>query len=192
MSLAGRQVHDGVGTPAHRPAQLLDLFLDRGGDRGVADVGVDLHQEVAADDHRLELRVLAVGGDDRAAPGDLAAHELRVDVLADRDELHLLGDHALAGRSASGRSSCRRVATRGRGSSRLRRGGSPSPRVVTLRAGGVVDVAPRSRRWSAVILRSGTSRSPPSQHLLAGWGSESAEGRDGIVLRWSWRFPAPA
>ena len=36
----------------------------RGGDGRVADVGVDLDQEVAADDHRLELRVVDVGRDD--------------------------------------------------------------------------------------------------------------------------------
>ena len=46
-------------------------------DRRVADVGVDLDQEVAADDHRLRLGVIDVGGDDRAAAGDLVAHELR-------------------------------------------------------------------------------------------------------------------
>ena len=45
---------------------LLDLLLDRGGDRRVADVGVDLHQEVAADDHRLALGMVDVGRDDRA------------------------------------------------------------------------------------------------------------------------------
>ena len=56
---------------------LLDLFVDGGGDGRVADVGVDLHQEVAADDHRLALGVVDVGRDDRAAAGDLVAHELR-------------------------------------------------------------------------------------------------------------------
>ena len=45
--LAGREVHDRVGAPAGRPRHLLDLLLDRGGDRRVADVGVDLHQEAA-------------------------------------------------------------------------------------------------------------------------------------------------
>ena len=34
---------------------LFDFFLDAGGDGGVADVGVDLDEEVAADDHRLEF-----------------------------------------------------------------------------------------------------------------------------------------
>src|SRR4029453_18153305 len=52
--LAGREVHDRVGAPERRPLELLDFVLDRRLDGGVADVGVDLHQEVAADDHRLE------------------------------------------------------------------------------------------------------------------------------------------
>ena len=75
--LAGGEVHDGVGAPLGRPAHLLDFLLNAGGDRAVADVGVDLHQEVAPDDHRLALRVVDVGRDDRAAPGHFGADELR-------------------------------------------------------------------------------------------------------------------
>ena len=55
----------------------------RGGDGGVADVGVDLHQEVAADDDRLEFRVVDVGGNDGAAGGDLGADEFRRDEVGD-------------------------------------------------------------------------------------------------------------
>jgi len=55
----------------------------RGGDGAVADVGVDLHEEVAADDHRLKLRVVDVRGDDGAARGDFGADELRRDLLGD-------------------------------------------------------------------------------------------------------------
>ena len=51
---------------------------------------------MAADDHRLELGVIDVGGDDRAAAGHLGAHELGVEALADSDELHLGRDDALA------------------------------------------------------------------------------------------------
>ena len=76
---AGGKVHHRVGAPADRPHHLLDLFLDRRGDGGVADIGVDLHQEVAADDHRLEFAVIDVAGDDRAAARDLVAHEFRRD-----------------------------------------------------------------------------------------------------------------
>ena len=74
--LAGGEVHDGVGTPLGGPAHLFDLFLDAGGDGAVADVGVDFDEEVPADDHRLELGVVDVCGDDGAAGGDFAADEL--------------------------------------------------------------------------------------------------------------------
>ena len=124
--LSGGEVHHGVAAPADRPRHLLDLLLDAGGDRGIADVGVDLHQEIAPDDHGLGLRVIDVGGNDGAAARDLVAHELGGDglrnrgaevlprvlpaqelrerahlllpalVLADRDELHLRRDHAAA------------------------------------------------------------------------------------------------
>ena len=43
----------------------------------VADVGVDLGQEIAADDHRLEFAVVDVAGDDGAAARDFGAHEFR-------------------------------------------------------------------------------------------------------------------
>ena len=94
--LAGRQVHHRVGAPQRRPAQLLDFFFDRRRDGGVADVGVDLHQEVAADDHRLELRVIDVGGNDRSAARDFVADEIRGQAFTRRDERHLRRDLALA------------------------------------------------------------------------------------------------
>ena len=64
---AGGQIHHRVGAPADRPDQLLDFLGDGGGDGGVADIGIDLHQEVAADDHRLQFGVVDVGRDDGAA-----------------------------------------------------------------------------------------------------------------------------
>ena len=95
--VARRQVHHGVGAPARRPAQLVDLLADRRRHRRVADVRVDLHQEVAADDHRLGLRVLAIRRDDGAAAGDLVANEFGRHAFAQRAEPHLLGDLAAAG-----------------------------------------------------------------------------------------------
>ena len=92
-------------------------------DGAVADVGVDLGQEVAADDHRLAFGVVDVVGEDGAAARDLVAHEFRGDefldagaegfagvllqqqriahrvqalVLADGDVFHLRSDDALA------------------------------------------------------------------------------------------------
>ena len=95
--LAGGEVHDRVGAPAGRPDHLVDLFLDRRPDGRVAHVGVDLHQEVLADDHRLGLGVLAVDRDHRAAAGHLVAHELRGNPFARGNVLHFAGDDALLG-----------------------------------------------------------------------------------------------
>ena len=78
---AGGEIHHGVGAPAGGPHQLLHFLFDAGSDRRVADVGVDLHQEVAADDHGLRFRVVDVAGDDGTPGGHLIAHELGRDVL---------------------------------------------------------------------------------------------------------------
>src|SRR6266404_1128064 len=75
----GRKVHHGVGAPADRPHHLVDFFLHRRRHRGVADIGVDLGEKIAADDHRLELAMVDVAGNDRASPRDLGAHEFRRD-----------------------------------------------------------------------------------------------------------------
>src|SRR5690606_29673988 len=77
------EVHEGVAAPLDGPTHFLDLLVDGGGDGGVADVGVDFNQEVAADDHRLELGVVDVGGDDGAAAGDFGADKLGGDLLGD-------------------------------------------------------------------------------------------------------------
>jgi hypothetical protein len=82
--LAGREVHDRVAAPADGPGHLLDLLADRRCDGRVADVGVDLHEEVAADDHRLGFRVVDVGRQDGAPAGDFVAHEFGRDPRRDR------------------------------------------------------------------------------------------------------------
>ena len=120
--LAGRQIHDGIGAPADAPDHFLDFFVDRRGERGIADVAVDLHQEVAADDHRLQFGMVDVGGNDGAAAGHFVAHEFGRDdggnrgaetvagmlageefrqivaalVFADGDKFHFRRDDALA------------------------------------------------------------------------------------------------
>ena len=80
---AGGKIHDIVGAPLGCPSHFLDLLLDARRDGGVADVGVDLHEEIAADDHRLGFRVVDVRGDDGAAAGDLIADELRRYLVGD-------------------------------------------------------------------------------------------------------------
>ena len=86
---SGGEIHHGVGAPERRPTQFVDLFLDRRCDRGIADVRVDLHQEVPADDHRLDLRVVDVRRQDGPPAGNLIADELRIQPFAHRDERHL-------------------------------------------------------------------------------------------------------
>src|SRR5439155_24080179 len=75
--LAGGKVHDGVCSPPDCPDHLLDLFFDRGGHDGVPDIGIDFHQEVSANDHRLTLRVVDVQRNNCATSRHLVADELR-------------------------------------------------------------------------------------------------------------------
>src|SRR5690606_21357148 len=77
------EVHHRVRAPADRPDHLVDFGGDIAGDCAVADVGVDLDQEIAADRHRLGFGVVDVAGDDRAAAGGLVADELGGDVVGD-------------------------------------------------------------------------------------------------------------
>ncbi len=77
------QIHHRVGAPADGPDHFFHLFGNarRGG--RVADIGVDFHQEVAADDHRFALRVVDVVGDDGTAARHFIAHEFRRDARLD-------------------------------------------------------------------------------------------------------------
>ena len=122
--LAGGQVHDRVRAPAYGPGHLFHFIGDGRGDGRVADVGVDLDQEIPPYDHRLRLWVIDVGGDDGPARRHLGANELRGDrigeagpeshprvpfqqplvpaliqalVFTDGDELHFGRDQALPG-----------------------------------------------------------------------------------------------
>ena len=81
---AGAEVHHGVGAPFGGPTHFLNFFLDRGGDGAVADVGVDFDQEIAADDHRLELGMVDVGRDDGTAAGDFGTDEFGGDFGGNR------------------------------------------------------------------------------------------------------------
>ena len=77
---AGGKIHHGVGAPFGGPTHLLDFFLDRRRDGAVADVGVDLHQEIAADDHRLGFGMIDVGRNDGAPARDFLPDEFRSDL----------------------------------------------------------------------------------------------------------------
>ena len=69
--LACGEIHDGVRTPLGGPAHFFDFLVNGGCHGGVADVGIDFDQEVAPDDHGLELRVVDIGGNDGASTGNL-------------------------------------------------------------------------------------------------------------------------
>ena len=76
---ASGKIHDRIGAPTDRPNHLLDFLLHRGGDRRIADVRVDLGEEVTSNDHRLQFGVIDVGRNDRASARDFRAHEFRRD-----------------------------------------------------------------------------------------------------------------
>ena len=88
---SGGKIHHGVGAPFGGPTHLLHFLIDGRSDGGVADVGVDLHEEIAPDNHGLEFRVVDIAGNDGAATGDLGANKLC------GDELGNLGSVSLAG-----------------------------------------------------------------------------------------------
>ena len=59
--LARGEVHQRVAAPFAAPQCFLYLFFDARGGGGVSDIGIDLHQEVAADNHRLCFGMVDVG-----------------------------------------------------------------------------------------------------------------------------------
>ncbi len=92
-------------------SHLLHFLGGARGDDGIADIGIDLGEEIAADDHRLGFGMIDVGRDDGAAARDFLTNEFRrhligdiraegfavgqsraAEIFADRDIFHLLGD----------------------------------------------------------------------------------------------------
>lgn len=61
---SGGQIHDRISSPADRPGHFLHLILNAGTQCGITDIGVDLDQKIATDDHWLRFRVIDVGGND--------------------------------------------------------------------------------------------------------------------------------
>ncbi len=108
---AGGKIHHRVGAPPYRPHHLFHFLGHARGNGGIADVGIDLGEKIAADDHRLGFRMIDIGGDNGAAAGNFATHEFGRDRIGDRrteilpvarcgtakvlasgDEFHFLGD----------------------------------------------------------------------------------------------------
>src|ERR1051326_6062567 len=77
------EIHYRVGAPLGRPTHFLDFFVDCRCHGAVADVCIDLYQEIAANDHRLGFRVIYVRRNNGAAARDLGSHKFWSDWIAD-------------------------------------------------------------------------------------------------------------
>ena len=94
--VAGRQIHHSVGTPLGGPRELLHFLVDGGGDGGIAHVGVELGEELRADDHRLGLGMVDVAWHHRASCGQLGTYQLHAAMLAFRHIAHFRRDDVVA------------------------------------------------------------------------------------------------
>ena len=92
--IARGKVHNRVAAPFATPHRLFHLFLNARSGGGIADIGIDLDEEVAADNHRLCFGVVDVGGNNGTPLCHLLAHEFRRDVRLDAEggAVHVLAD----------------------------------------------------------------------------------------------------
>ncbi len=95
--LSGGKIHDGVGPPARGPDHLFHFFGNPGADGRVADIGIDLHEEIPSDDHRFRFRMIDIGRNNGSAAGELGSHKLWIAAFPDSHKLHLGGDDSLTG-----------------------------------------------------------------------------------------------
>ena len=106
--LSGGEIHQRVTAPFTAPQCLFHFFFNAGGSGGVTDIGIYLHQEVAAYNHRLRFGVVDVGRKQGASGSNLPAYKLRCDVclysqlcavhvLANRHIFHFRRDDTLLG-----------------------------------------------------------------------------------------------
>src|SRR5262245_5756048 len=80
---AGGKIHDGIGTPRNAPSHLFNFIFDRARDGAIADIGIDLDQEIPANDHRLGLRMVDIRRNDRPATRDFIADKFWSDIFRD-------------------------------------------------------------------------------------------------------------
>src|SRR5690349_1492297 len=92
-----REIHHGISTPECSPGHFVHFLLDGGGDSRVANVGINLDQEVAPDDHRLTFGMIDVGWDNGASSGDLVTNKLRLQSFTNGNKFHLRRDNATSG-----------------------------------------------------------------------------------------------
>ena len=80
---AGREIHHRIGSPFRGPTHFFDFFLDARRHGTVANVGIDLYQEVTPNDHRFAFGVIDIHRNDRTAGGNFTANELGSDFIRD-------------------------------------------------------------------------------------------------------------
>ena len=106
--LSGRKIHQCVSSPFTAPHCFLHLFVYARGSGGVADVGIDFHQEVAAYNHRFGFGMVDVGRQHRPSFGYFLTYEFGCDmgldaqffavhILTDSHIFHFGSDNALFG-----------------------------------------------------------------------------------------------
>ncbi len=94
---AGGKIHHRVSAIVHGGVQLFQFFFNFRRDGRVADVGVDLAQRRHTDRHRLELRMVDIGGNNHAAAGNFVTHQLGGQLFAVGNVTHFFRDHTPTG-----------------------------------------------------------------------------------------------
>ena len=94
--VAGRQIHHSVGTPLGGPRELLHLLVNRRSDRRIAHIGVELGEELRADDHGFSFGMVDIARHDRTPCGQFAAYQFHAAMLAFRHIAHFRRDDIVA------------------------------------------------------------------------------------------------
>src|SRR6266513_2776833 len=91
-----REVHHRIRAIVHGVMQLLQFLIDVRACRGISAICVDLTLRGDPDRHRLQVAVMDIGGNDAPPPRYLRSNQLRLQLFALGNELHLLSCDALA------------------------------------------------------------------------------------------------
>ena len=75
--LARGKIHHSIGATTGCPTHLLYLFRDIRSHGTIPDVGINFHQEIAPNYHRLAFWVIYVRGYDRPTRSNLIPHKFR-------------------------------------------------------------------------------------------------------------------
>ena len=84
-----RQVHHRISAPADSPGHFFYFFFNRGSNRRITDISIDLHQEITTNDHGLDFLVIDICRDNGPATGNLGTHKLSCNLIGDyRAKIH--------------------------------------------------------------------------------------------------------